>query len=496
MALAAILAAAAIVATAIFLRFYDLAANPGAGLYGDESSEGLDALKMLHQPGFHPDWMVWFQDDGGREALFAYVVAGAFHLFGETALVLRGTAAAFGVAGVVAVGMLGRRFGTWTGLVAAAWAAGSLWLVCVSRDGMRNTIVPLFGALALIALLRWAGRPGRGTAALAGAATAMAALYTYQPLKLLPVLVIVWLLWLRRVDRPRYEELRAGALPFAAAFLIVGAPMIAVAVTNPTNYFGRATLVSPLNPGVVADTSPVGHVLRTLGMFGFLGDQNGRHDVAALPLLPLPLAAVAAFGLVRLWRMRRDAGHALILLSLPVFLLPPLIATEGYSPHFLRVLGLAAPLAVTIGLGAAELVEWSRGHWGVWAGRVAISAVAVGLAAVAAWSGVAYLSRSVADRYETFSFQTAAMGRYANDHPGSAVIIDDFSATDIAFVYYHDQPAFFSPGTRIEDPGLYSTVSALNRNDLAAALGPAAAGRAEPVAWDPAGKPAVWAVSP
>jgi 4-amino-4-deoxy-L-arabinose transferase-like glycosyltransferase len=496
MALAAILAAVVIVAAAIFLRFYDLAANPGAGLYGDESSEGLDALKMLHQPGFHPDWLVWFQDDGGREALFAYFVAGAFHLFGETALVLRGTAAAFGVAGVVAVGMLGRRFGTWTGLVAAAWAAGSLWLVCISRDGMRNTIVPLFGALALIALLRWAGRPGRGTAALAGAATALAALYTYQPLKLLPVLVIVWVLWLRRVDRPRYEELRAGVLPFAAAFLIVGAPMIAVAVTDPTNYFGRATAVSAFNPAVVADSSPVVHFVRTLGMFGFLGDQNGRHDIAALPLLPLPLAVVAAFGLARLWRRRSDAGHALILLSLPVFMLPPLVATEGYSPHFLRVLGLAAPLGVTLGLGAAELVEWSRRHWGVHAGRVAVWAVAIGLAAVTAWSGAAYLSRSVADRYETFSFQTAAMGRYANDHPGSAVIIDDFSATDIAFVYYHDQPAFFSPGTRIENPGLYSTVSALNRKDLVDALGPAAAGRAEPVAWDPAGEPAVWAVSP
>jgi hypothetical protein len=463
MALAAILAAVVIVAAAIFLRFYDLAANPGAGLYGDESSEGLDALKMLHQPGFHPDWLVWFQDDGGREALFAYFVAGAFHLFGETALVLRGTAAAFGVAGVVAVGMLGRRFGTWTGLVAAAWAAGSLWLVCISRDGMRNTIVPLFGALAL---------------------------------KLLPVLVIVWVLWLRRVDRPRYEELRAGVLPFAAAFLIVGAPMIAVAVTDPTNYFGRATAVSAFNPAVVADSSPVVHFVRTLGMFGFLGDQNGRHDIAALPLLPLPLAVVAAFGLARLWRRRSDAGHALILLSLPVFMLPPLVATEGYSPHFLRVLGLAAPLGVTLGLGAAELVEWSRRHWGVHAGRVAVWAVAIGLAAVTAWSGAAYLSRSVADRYETFSFQTAAMGRYANDHPGSAVIIDDFSATDIAFVYYHDQPAFFSPGTRIENPGLYSTVSALNRKDLVDALGPAAAGRAEPVAWDPAGEPAVWAVSP
>src|SRR5450759_4482897 len=45
------------------------------GLYGDEAAEGIDALKILHQPGFHPDWMVWFQGDGGREALFAYAVS-------------------------------------------------------------------------------------------------------------------------------------------------------------------------------------------------------------------------------------------------------------------------------------------------------------------------------------------------------------------------------------------------------------------------------------
>jgi 4-amino-4-deoxy-L-arabinose transferase-like glycosyltransferase len=491
----AIGAAGAVVAAAVCLRFFELATNPG-GIYGDEAAEGLDALKMLHQPGFHPDWLVWFPGDGGREALFAYVVAAAFHLFGETALVLRATAAAFGVAGVVAIGALGRRFGTGAGLAAAAWAAGSLWLVCISRDGMRNAIVPFFGAVALIALLHWAARPGRATALLAGAITALAALYTYQPLKLLPVLVIVWLVWLRRADRARYDELSHGLIPFAAAFLVIAAPMLAVAVTEPASYIGRAAAVSTFNPAVQADSSFPIHVLRTIAMFGYTGDGNGRHDIASLPLLPLPLVLLGVLGVWRLWRSRADPSHALILLSLPVFMIPPIIATEGYSPHFLRVLGMAAPLGVTIGLGAVELVERVRGRWGRAAGNLAVAAVAVTLTAVALWSGWAYLTRPIADRYVAYSYPIVAMADLAAGHPGSAVIVDDFSAMDVQFLDFDRPPAIVAPGAKLADPTAYSEIFALSRADLVTALGSELGGRALAVAWDPSGAPAVWAVVP
>ncbi len=491
----ALAAMVTVMAAAVFFRFYDLATNPG-GLYGDEAAEGIDALKILHQPGFHPDWMVWFQGDGGREALFAYVVAGAFHFFGETALVLRATAAAFGVAGVLAIGWLGRRFGTWTGVVAAAWAAGSLWLICISRDGMRNTIVPAFGAVALIALLHWAARPGRLQALLAGAVVSLASLYTYQPLKLLPLLVIVWIVWLRHADRARYNELRAGLLPFAAAFLVVAAPMIAVAVTDPISYFGRAAAVSTFNPAVEADASLPTHILKTIAMFGFTGDGNGRHDVAFLPLLPLPLVALAALGVWRLWRNRRDPSHSLILLSLPIFMIPPLVATEGWSPHFLRVLGMAAPLGVTIGLGAAEFVDQARRRWGREAAGLAISTVAVTVAAVAVWSGWTYLSRPVSDRYTAYSYEVAAAGQYAADHPGSVVIIDNYSATDIEILHWDNKPTIVSPGTRIDHPAAYATIVAMTKADLTTAVGAELGDRAQPVAWDPSGKPVVWAVAP
>jgi len=484
---------AIVVAAAAFLRFYDLATNPG-GLYGDEAAEGLDALRMLHQPGFHPDFLVWFQSDGGREALFAYAVSLVFRFFGESTLILRATAAGFGVAGVIGIAWLARRWGTWPAIVAGAWAAGSLWLVCVSRDGMRNTIVPLFGALALIAILRWAARPGRGSAALAGAAASVAALYTYQPLKLVPLLVALWLLWLWHANRERFSELRGGIGAFAVSFVAVGAPMLAVAVTNPLNYFGRATAVSTFNPDVVADANFPIHIVRTIGMFGYFGDGNGRHDVASLPLLPLPLVVLAVLGVLRLWRSRREPAEALILLSLPVFMIPPLLATEGYSPHFLRVLGLAAPLAVTVALGTAEFVEIARRKLGGTGAAAAIGLAAASLCLVAVSSGLIYFNRSLADRYVTFTYDLVAAADEARIHPGSALIVYDYAAYDVDFLDYDRMPTIVKPGSTIEDPTKYTEVIALNKDDLSRALGPELGGTATPIAWDPSGQPTVWVV--
>ena len=484
----------AIVVTAVVLRFADLAHLPG-GLYPDEAAEGLDAQRILHQPGFHPDWLVWFTGDGGREALFAYAVAVVFHFFGETALTLRGAAAGFGVAGVLGVWVLARRWGTWTALAGAAWAAGALWLVVISRDGMRNTIVPLFGSLALLVLLLWLDRPSRRTAALAGGTTALSMLYTYQPLKLLPIVIAMWLLWLWRSDPATFQRLRGGFKQFVAAFLVVAAPMIAVAITMPDNYFARAAYVSALNPGAAYESNLV-HWLRTIAAFGFTGDPNARQDVAGLPLLSIPLTLVAVLGLARLWRGRRQPANALILCSLPVFMAPALFAVEGGSPHFLRLLGMAAPLGVTIGLGAAELVEQVHRRLGVWPARLAVGAVALGLAVTALSSWQAYSSSPVADRYDAYHFELVDFARAAGAHPNTAVIVDAFEVMDVWFLDYAQGPTFFPPGTRIPSPHAFSQIVALTRGDLVAAVGETAAQGARAVAWDLSGRPVVWVLTP
>lgn len=477
-------------AGAAILRFVDLGTNPG-GLYPDEAMEALSAHRLLTEPGYHP---IFFADGGGREALFAYLVAGAFRLFGESTLTLRATAALLGVAAIPAIWLLGRRFGELTGLVAAGWAAGSLWLVAISRDGFRNVLVPVLGALALAALLWWLDRPSPRRAIVAGSLGAIATLYTYQPLKLLPILVLAWLLWLARADRATYLRLRSSLLPLVLAFLVVAAPMLVVAVTDPGAYFGRALGVTVASTTEQSGTGLVEHWLRTLGMFAMSGDPNARHDVNALPLLGWPVFLLALAGLVRLWRRRRDAAHALILLSLPIFLLPPLIATEGGAPHFLRSLGLAAPLAVTVGIGATDIVDWVARRWGGRLRIIAAGGLAAGLLALAVGSGVAYLSRPVADRYAAYSFDLVALAEAAR--PADTVVVDDYSSTVIRFLDAQRLPTIVSPGVALTGPGGGGRVLARSRADLAAAIGEEAARAAVAIASDPGGAPSIWTGRP
>lgn len=478
---------AGILAGATLLRFLDLAVNPG-GLYMDEATEALSAQRILHDPGFRP---IFLPEGGGREALFAYLVAGVFSLVGETPFALRATAAGIGVGGVLAVWLFARRYGVVAGLVGAAWAAGSLWLICIDRNGMRNTLVPLFAAAALATLLAWHDRPGRLTAILAGATASLATLYTYQPLKLIPLLVIVWLAWLSRVDRPAFLRLRVWLPAFAVTFLLVGAPMIIAAALDPTSYFGRAAGVT-FSPGAPVDL--LGHWLRTIGMFVVSGDPNPRHDVAELPLLGLPLFLVAMAGVVRLWRRRHKGAESLVLLSLPIFLLPPLIATEGGAPHFLRALGLAAPLAVTIGLGASELVDQARAGLGNRAAATVAAAVAAVLAALAVGSGQAYLARPVPDRFQAYRYDLVAMADAAG--PGDVVILDDYTATVIRFLDADQPPTIVAPGAPISLAGTDTRVLALSRDDLAAAIGSGPAQGAASLVRNPAGETVIWILAP
>jgi 4-amino-4-deoxy-L-arabinose transferase-like glycosyltransferase len=430
-----------------------------------------------------------------------------FKVFQSSVFTLRATAAGVGVAGVIAVYLATRRFGRAAALIAMGWTAGSLWMIAISRDGFENILTVAFGALALAAMLRWGDRPGRATAVTAGVAIALG-LWTYQPLKLLPLLAILWLLWIRARDRARFSALLATGPWALVAFLVVAAPMIVTAITDASGYFGRAASVSAFNVGAGSPDSYPVHVLRTIGMFLVTGDPNERHDVNALPLLGPLLCIPFALGIWRCWRRRDDHGSALLLIGLVVFLLPPLLATEGFAPHFLRSLGLAPYVAACVGIGCVEAVDLLRRFGPRFTSRDTVTLTRVGwsLCALAVTgagvaSAVTYVNRPILDRYSPFTFADVALAGAAVNNatdggPSTLLILDSYDAMDVQFLDAGRVPTIIQPMRAVGNPAVYSLIVAPSLADITAAVGAPIAADARVVATDPSGTPVAYEVVP
>src|SRR5512137_851493 len=91
-----------IVLVAAFFRLWLLNRIP-PGLFGDEATDGLDALDVLAGRG-----AVFFPANFGREGLHIWFVAGMFRLMGVTPLALRLPSALAGILTALATYWLGR----------------------------------------------------------------------------------------------------------------------------------------------------------------------------------------------------------------------------------------------------------------------------------------------------------------------------------------------------------------------------------------------------
>jgi hypothetical protein len=207
-----------ILVIAAALRLWRIDTLP-PGFHFDESFEGLEAWRILTDPGYRP---VFLTGNFGVPPLNAYANAfmfGLFQLFGGEAgpTAMRTTAALFGVLGVLSVFALARELraldGHANGLSAAfpLLAAGALavmrWHVHFSRMGIEPVIVPLIWAAATWLFLRgW--RTG-SLLSYAGSGIILAAsMYTYQGAWVIPFLMVPVVGVLLVQQRLKIEDLR------------------------------------------------------------------------------------------------------------------------------------------------------------------------------------------------------------------------------------------------------------------------------------------------
>lgn len=433
-----------ILIAAAALRLWRIDSIP-PGFHFDESFEGLEAWRILTDPGYRP---IFLGGNFGVAPLNAYANALMFGLFqalggeaGPTAM--RVTAACFGVAGVATIyGLAAEMRRHEPGLpevfpfLAAASLALMRWHVHFSRMGIEPILVPLLWAGSAWLLLRgW--RTGGWLSFLAAGVSLAAAIYAYQGAWVIPILAAILVVHLGLSDRGRLAARWPGLLAAAGVALLLVSPLAVSFWQYPELLLLRPSQIATVGQEGAAPAGLAANIWATLRMFGpgQTGDLDVRRNLPGAPALNLWQAIPFYLGLgLAIWRMRRPV-YALPVVGLAGLLLPGVLSE--YAPHFHRILGAAAPAALLTGLGLAWLwqqgsVRWRQGALRNKAGLALMGAVVLMLLAggVATVRGYFVRWATRPDLFYAFDVGLWEIGRWIADQPAETSIYLTPRSTD------------------------------------------------------------------
>jgi hypothetical protein len=425
-----------ILIAAAALRFWRIDSIP-PGFHFDESFEGLEAWRILTDPGYRP---IFLGGNFGVAPLNAYANALMFGLFqalggeaGPTAM--RVTAACFGVAGVATIYGLATEMRRHEPglpkafpLLAAASLALMRWHVHFSRMGIEPILVPLLWAGSAWFLLRgW--RTGGWLSFLVAGVLLAAAMYAYQGAWVIPILAAILAGHLALSDRPRLAARWTGLLATAGAALLLVLPLAAFFRQHPELLLLRPSQIATVGQEGAAPAGLAANIWATLRMFGpgQTGDLDVRRNLPGAPALNLWQAIPFYLGLgLAIWRMRRPM-YALPVVGLAGLLLPGVLSE--YAPHFHRIVGAAAPAALLTGMGLAWLWQqgstlWRQGAPRNRAGLALMGAVVIMLLAGGVATARGYFVRWATrpDLFYAFDVGLWEIGRWVAAQPAETPI--------------------------------------------------------------------------
>jgi hypothetical protein len=187
---------ALILVVATLFRVVDIQNAPPA-FFPDEANMAVDALSIM-QGNFY----LVTPHEGGEGALYAYLLALTFSIFGPGILQARMLTAVLsamsaGVAFAFLNHLLAPRLGNWSALAGSAFAGLGLsmanWYVSVSRQAFPQPLAVLLQMTCLAAVWWALHTPRRAVTLLAGLLLGLTA-YTYVPAKLTPLVLLLYFL--------------------------------------------------------------------------------------------------------------------------------------------------------------------------------------------------------------------------------------------------------------------------------------------------------------
>lgn len=394
---------AAVIALAIFFRFYQIMSMPG-GLFPDEAANGLD-INSMQQGQLQP----FYERGNGREALFFYMLWGSIEIFGKGPWQHHIVSALVGVIGVIACFLVTRKlfqiFGkkrddedeesgalaiasraTNIALLSAFFMAVSTWHIVLSRTAFRANLIPMFTALTFYFGLLAYDAPTKIKRYLWSFATgAIFALgfYSYIAYRIMVPLVVIAILWPLLVDifyatteHPRFQAIKKFFGPFivlCVGFSAFIAPIAYYFYTHAGSFIGRSGQVSIFNPEL-NQGNLVGTLLevfkQSLLAFFFQGDLNWRHNISGQPFLSIIISPFFAIGLVGVTllaaryiftpvRNKLDWKFFLLAGWFWSMLIPVITTAEGI-PHGLRSIGMIPPVFIMTAVGLAWVMAVAK----------------------------------------------------------------------------------------------------------------------------------------
>lgn len=376
-----------IIIIAIFFRLHNLPTTP-PGLYPDEAMNGSNALEAISTG----EYKIFYPENNGREGLFINIQAILLKIIGvNEPWVLRLGAVIFGILTVIGVWFLTKEIlkkYEWASFVAfwsSLFVATSFWHINFSRIGFRANMAPMFLVWGLFLLITTLNRikdnlqitNTQNSKSLSldirtwilvvvGGLLYGAGMHSYIAYRITPLIIIFVFAIYQIAYKIPFKKIIGAFSIYVIAAILVFLPLGIYFVQHPVDFMGRTSQVSIFSgPNPIKDLGI--NIVKTLGMFNFVGDYNWRHNYSGAPELYWIVGFFLLFGfiggIVRIFKYRLDQNYKeekiIWLISIAwiiVAMLPVVISNEGI-PHALRSILMIPPIYIIAGLGTYWILE-------------------------------------------------------------------------------------------------------------------------------------------
>jgi hypothetical protein len=410
-----------VIGLVLFFRFYRLAEVPPE-MNSDHAEKLLDILRVLNGQK-----MIFFANNGGREALIFYLGAVFHQLTGMELgfMSLKLVSVLIGLCALPFLYGLGLELGSRRlGLLAVLLAGTAYWPNVVARFGLRLPFYMLFTAAVLYFLLRGLRTGSTNQFVLAGVSLGLS-LYGYTPDRVLPLLVLaaigLYLLHLR--TRPRAQFALTGLLAITILSLVLFLPMLRYMLAEPDAFLLRTlsrmgNLERPLEaPAWLILLQNTGDAL---AMFSWTAGEIWPISIPGYPALGVAAGALfylgAGLALVR-YVQKRHWLDLFLLLSIPILQIPSTLALAfpAENPNLYRTGGAMVPVFLLAALALDGLMATFEQALPERAGRLAAAGLAIGLIAFAAFQDYTLVFDRYYQQYRASSWNTSEIGAVARE---------------------------------------------------------------------------------